>query len=133
VSFKREQIPCSPAFALTDYRVQGQTYDEITVDLVSGFKGTGHKTFAAVYVALSRCRCRCRSLNGLQFARLFDERIFRSAPSSLLKQEMQRLNNLCTADMGAAEVLALLKLFESGVDIGDEKRKRFLRWDAQLA
>ena len=34
-SCKREQVSCSPAFAMTDYRVQGQTYDNIIVDLVS--------------------------------------------------------------------------------------------------
>ncbi|KAF8437026.1 hypothetical protein BDZ91DRAFT_687651, partial [Kalaharituber pfeilii] len=63
VKVRRFQIPCCPGFAITDYKAQGRTFDNILVDLESTNSFGQHRKFTAVYVALSRCR----SLDGLNF------------------------------------------------------------------
>jgi ATP-dependent exoDNAse (exonuclease V) alpha subunit len=50
------QIPLRLAWAVTVHKSQGQTYDEVTIDMGSGAFSSGH-----TYVALSRVR----SLEGL--------------------------------------------------------------------
>jgi hypothetical protein len=56
----REQIPISPAFALTEYKVQGSTYQEAVLDLSWRSTPHGqdamHKRYCSVNVQLSRLR-----------------------------------------------------------------------------
>ena len=62
----RRQVPMSPAFALTDYKVQGSTYQNAVLDLSWRSKAVGenasHKRYCSVYVQLSRLR----SLKGVR-------------------------------------------------------------------
>ena len=62
---KRLQVPVSPAFALTEYKVQGSTYQNVVLDLHRPSKPHGqdssHKQYCSVYVQLTRPR----SLKGL--------------------------------------------------------------------
>ena len=127
---KREQVPCSPAFAMTDYRVQGQTYNHVIIDLVLQYREVGHRTFTAVYVALSRCR----SLEGVQFARLFEERILKAAPSPLLQVDMESLNALAAEEPEIDEMRTIFYEFESGIEGARfrELQARYRRWDIDV-
>ena len=62
---KRLQVPVSPDFALTEYKVQGSTYQNVVLDLHRPSKPHGqdgsHKRYCSVYVQLTRPR----SLKGL--------------------------------------------------------------------
>ena len=66
-------MPCCIAFATTDYKAQGRAFNNIILDLQSaGRKTAGHRTYTAVYVALSRCR----SLSGLNLLCTIPQAIF---------------------------------------------------------
>jgi len=69
-----EQYPIKLAWAITIHKSQGQTFDEVIIDL-----GYGAFTHGQLYVALSRCTC----LDGIRLKRpvmpsdiIFDERIY---------------------------------------------------------
>ena len=69
-----EQYPIKLAWAITIHKSQGQTFDNIVIDL-----GTGAFTHGQVYVGLSRCTC----LKGIILKRpvmasdiIFDERVY---------------------------------------------------------
>ena len=55
---RRLQVPMSPAFALTEYKVQGSTYRYGVLDLARWTYGTGedaaHSRYCSGYVQLSR-------------------------------------------------------------------------------
>jgi hypothetical protein len=61
MSLVRHQVPITPAWAITEYKAQGSTYDKISVDLHRKSSGASHKRYTSVYVQLSRAR----SLEGL--------------------------------------------------------------------
>ena len=89
---RRRQIQCCAGFAITDYRSQGRTFNRVVIDLEPPnirWEG-GHRTFTAVYVALSRCR----SSDGLSFLRAFSEKVLTIKPDSRLASEMARLKKL---------------------------------------
>ena len=90
-NFRRFQIPCTPGFAITDYRAQGKTFDNITIDFTTKARNLSqHKIFCFLYVALSRCR------TGSEVSLLTPLSIgqFLSRPSNLLSKEMERLQGL---------------------------------------
>ena len=89
---RRRQIPCSAAFAITDYRSQGRTFNQVILDFESANKKTegGHRTFTAVYVALSRTG----SISGLSFLRGFSQSTFLVKPDPQLEKQMSRLQAL---------------------------------------
>lgn len=58
----RRGLPCTPAFALTDYKAQGRTFREIIVDLTSRRGAGGRIDPVSAYVSLSRCK----TLAGIQ-------------------------------------------------------------------
>ena len=60
----RNQIPLTPGFAVTDYKVQGATFKTAVLDLRRGQKirKESHKRFWSTYVQLSRLQ----SLDGVQ-------------------------------------------------------------------
>ena len=107
-SIRRRQIPCSPAFAITDYRSQGRTFNEVILDFESAKKGGNnqHSTFTATYVALSRCR----SIAGLSFLRAFPASSFFVKPDIRLEQEMGRLILLEEATL-SIDYIKLLSLY----------------------
>ena len=68
LEISRTQVPCSPAFAIIDYRAQGRTFERVALDLEVGRGGTtGHKNFAGLYVMLLRGI----SSSGVLFVRWF--------------------------------------------------------------
>src|SRR6266850_959934 len=75
MSVVRHQVPVTPAWAITDYKVQGATYDNITVDLHrpenNKNKETRHKRYCSNYVQLTRTKS-LQGLNLLQRVTLAD-------------------------------------------------------------
>jgi hypothetical protein len=96
ISVVRHQVPVTPAWAMTDYKVQGATYDNITVDLHRSDnnknKETRHKRYCSNYVQLTRTKS-LQGLNLLQPVTLADLNV---KPSPLLVQEDERLAKLAT-------------------------------------
>ena len=90
----RRQYPICAAYAFTDHKAQGQTLENVMVDI-----GTTKKfpvTSFSAYVALSRSRGR----DTIRLLRDFDEAIFTKHPSEDLRLEDERLKTLIknTAD-----------------------------------
>jgi len=71
------------AYAITDYKCQGQTYSSILVDLQKPIHGCPPAT--SLYVQLSRVR----NLNGLSIMRHFDECELYVPLSESLLEELQ--------------------------------------------
>jgi len=89
ISVNRQQLPITPAYALTDYRSQAQTIDHCIVDL--GTPPSGQLTPFNAYVALSRSWGR----HSIRLLRDFDERLFTQHPNHhKLLNEDQRLQQL---------------------------------------
>jgi hypothetical protein len=87
LKISRSQFPIIPAYALTDYRSQGDTYTSAIVDLRVPPNG-GWCLYEAVYVMLSRVS----TLDGLFILCNFDEK-YRKPPGSLIR-EYERLELL---------------------------------------
>jgi len=90
----RHQVPVTPAWAVTDYKVQGSTYEAVTLDLhrqnISSKNGSSHKRYCSVYVQLTRVRS-LLSLFLLQPVTLED---LNGKPDKLLVVEDQRIEQL---------------------------------------
>jgi ATP-dependent exoDNAse (exonuclease V) alpha subunit len=86
IKVTRRQIPLTPGYAFTDHKSQGQTLDNVLVDIgkLSRFPVNA---FAA-YVALSRSRGR----HMIRLLRGFDGRLFTTHPSRDLLEEDKRLH-----------------------------------------
>ena len=97
ISVVRHQVPVTPAWAITDYKVQGATYDNITVDLHrpenNKNKETRHKRYCSNYVQLTRTKS-LQGLNLLQRVTLADLNV---RPDKLLVQEDERLATLAAS------------------------------------
>jgi hypothetical protein len=87
-SVERKQIPVTGGYAFTDYRSQGQTLPAVIVDLAK--PPNGKLTPFGAYVALSRSRGR----DTIRLLRDFEDKIFTTHPSELLRNENLRLEEL---------------------------------------
>ncbi|KAK4699453.1 ATP-dependent DNA helicase PIF1, partial [Phenoliferia sp. Uapishka_3] len=83
-SIQIEQCPVSPAWAVTDYRIQGDTTPLITADLSPPTGGSIDP--AAAYVAMSRVT----TFEGLSFLRDFPIRVLRGGLEQDLRDELAR-------------------------------------------
>lgn len=88
---QRRQFAITPAYAFTDFKSQGQTIEQVIVDLgkTSSF---ALDPFHA-YVALSRSRGR----ETIRLLRDFDDKLLTHHPSEDLRQEDERLSRLAKA------------------------------------
>ncbi|KAG8935210.1 hypothetical protein FRC01_005466 [Tulasnella sp. 417] len=95
VTVTRHQYGLVPAFAFTDYKAQGQTLNQVVVDI--GQPARGHISQFNAYVAVSRGR----GPESLRFLRDFDEGLFTSGVDEDLAAEDVRLEvlNHQTADL----------------------------------
>jgi hypothetical protein len=89
----RHQFPMSLAYALTDYRAQGQTIPRVYVDIAS--PPTGGLSLFSLYVALSRSSGR----GTIRLLRDFDENLFKKTHSPALVEEDDRLGRLSMETM----------------------------------
>lgn len=87
---QRTQIPLTPAFAITDYKAQGRTYNKVAIDFETTRNGNKQKDHAGIYVPLSRCK----TLEGLVLIKHVRENVFIKQPDCKLITEMQRLRRL---------------------------------------
>jgi hypothetical protein len=82
------------AWAITEYKAQGSTYNRITVDLhwqnISGKDGTSHKRYCSCYVQLTRTR----SLQGLSLLQPVILKDLSAKPDKLLVVEDQCITEL---------------------------------------
>ena len=94
ISVTRHQVPATPTWAITDYKVQGATYEEVTLDLhrenISSKDGSSHKIYCSNYVQLTRVR----SLQGLFLLQPVTLKDLSSKPDKLLLIEDQRIAEL---------------------------------------
>jgi hypothetical protein len=84
----RRQYPMTAGYAFTDYKSQGQTIENIIIDL--GKPPTGALSPFSAYVALSRGRGR----DTIRLLRNFDANLFQNHPSEALRWDMKRLEQL---------------------------------------
>lgn len=99
MSISRHQIPLTPAWAITDYKVQGSTCEAVILDLhhqVGNKNTSSHKRYCSIYVQLSRVK----SLENVSLLRPISIHDVSSKPHDLLLAEDERLEKLCeTTDM----------------------------------
>ena len=95
----RHQVPIGPAFALTEYKVQGSTYDYAVLDLSRksrAYKENAlHKRYCSVYVQLSRLR----SLRGLHLLQPLTLNDLQNKMHRKLHEEDCRLEQLAVETM----------------------------------
>ena len=84
----RLQLPLTLAYALTDYRSQGQTLNPVMIDIAP--PPFGHLTPFNIYVALSRGKGR----SNIRLLRDFDTTLFQQHPSEYLQLEDDRIEKL---------------------------------------
>ena len=103
----RRGLPCVAAFACTDYKVQGATFDKVVLELrgtrtmnVNGEMVPSQCDPYSLYVQLSRCR----SLNGIMLLSKVRERDFigNKVPEDMMAAE-ERLELLSNVTMAEAE------------------------------
>ena len=88
------QVPVTPAWAITDYKVQGATCKVVTLDLhwqnISSKDGSSHKRYCSSYVQLTRVP----SLQDLSLLQPITLKGFNHKPDRLLVIEDQRIAEL---------------------------------------
>jgi hypothetical protein len=82
---KRRQLAIVASYAFTDYKSQGQTIEQVIIDLAK--PPTGSLSPFSAYVALSRNRGR----KSIRLLRDFDDELFTKHPSEMLRDEDERL------------------------------------------
>ena len=114
MSVTRHQVPVTPAWAITDYKVQGSTYEAVTLDLhqqsISSKDGSSHKRYCSCYVQLTRVR----SLQGLSLLQPVTLKDFNAKPDKLLLVEDQRIAQLATSTEIAWQKVDLSTGFRHG-------------------
>jgi len=114
MSVTRYQVPVTPAWAITDYKVQGSTYDAVTLDLhrqnISRKDGSSHKKYCSSYVQLTRVR----SLQGLFLLQPVTLADFNGRPDNMLMFEDQRIAQLATSTEIAWEQIESSTEFKRG-------------------
>lgn len=103
-TYSFHQLPISPAFAVTDYRSQGDTRERVIVDIDTPPFGTIDP--AAAYVAISRVT----SLEGLAILRDFDVENLRRGMRSSISGEYDRLRVLERSTNARITQVSLVKL-----------------------
>lgn len=88
VKVTRTSLPMTLAYSLTDFRAQGQTMNNILVDI--GWPPSGGLTSFNAYVALSRSS----GADTIRLLREFEPKLFTKHPSEYLRQEDKRLERL---------------------------------------
>lgn len=92
-SVRRKQVPMSPAFCLTDYKVQGSTLKCAILDLKDDptIRGRGrHQKYCSTYVQLFRLR----SCQGLRLLQKIEMKDLQFQPDPRLLVENERLLEL---------------------------------------
>ena len=84
----RHQYPITGAYALTDYRAQGQTLSHVIIDIARPPRGT--LSLFNLYVALSRSSGR----STIRLLRDFDAKLLQQTHSAYLLAEDDRINRL---------------------------------------
>jgi hypothetical protein len=96
---RRHQVPISPAFALTDYKVQSSTYQNAVLDLhrvsKAGKKEASHTRYCSNYVQPTRLK----SLNGLWLLQPVTLDDVNNQMHPQLLDEDRRLQRLAAATM----------------------------------
>jgi hypothetical protein len=114
MSVIRHQVPVTPAWAITDYKVQGATYDSIIVDLHrrdnNRKDSVSHKRYCSVYVQLSRVK----SLQGLYLLQPVSLSDLNGKPDKLLVQEDERIAQLAKSTEIAWEQIEATAEFKYG-------------------
>jgi len=94
MSITRHQVPVTPAWAITDYKVQSLTCDAVTLDLhrknTERRDSSSYQIYCSVYVQLSRVR----SLQDLHLLQALTLEDLKNKPDKLLILEDQRLTRL---------------------------------------
>jgi hypothetical protein len=92
---KRIGLPCTPAFAITDYKSQGKTMEQVVLGLYGRYPGN-KCSFTSFYVQLSRCK----SLNGIRLLRPLDhDEFFSIKPSKGMETAMAYLQEQSAATL----------------------------------
>lgn len=86
----REQVPISVAWAITDFKSQGSTYEECEIDLLITSWHSLHQRWTSLNVQLGRIK----SLAGVWLRAPITLADTHLHPSPLLEQEIQRLESL---------------------------------------
>jgi hypothetical protein len=91
----------TPAWAITEYKAQGSTYDRVTLDLhwlsISRKDASSHRRYCSANVQLTRAR----SLQGLSLLQLVTLADLSGKPDKLLAIEDQRIAELATSTEAA--------------------------------
>src|SRR5712664_2134646 len=94
MSVTRHQVPITPAWAITEHKAQGSTFDIVIVDL--HWQNTGskldssHKRYCSANVQLTRTR----SLQGLYLLQRVTLTDLKNKPDKLIVVEDQRIGDL---------------------------------------
>ncbi|KAH7912389.1 hypothetical protein BJ138DRAFT_1134788 [Hygrophoropsis aurantiaca] len=105
-SVNRKQLPLLPAYAFTDFKVQGKSFSKVILDLSSA------RYLQNAYVMLSRAS----SLDGVAILRLFGSRVIHSDLSAEFRQEFSRLRELDELTRIRFEQRALVTPLAAGDD-----------------
>jgi hypothetical protein len=101
MSVTRHQVPVTPAWAITEYKAQGSTYDRVIVDLhllsTSNKDASSHRRYCSANVQLTRAR----SLQGLSLLQPVTLADFSGKPDKLLAVEDRRIAELATSTEAA--------------------------------